>query len=237
MIELRVFSAQGVDKFREHILALKNHPKISHPDLNSEPYSSKFKIHVKIDEKKTFSTRMEMGNYLSKSFEEAGVWRSNIIGNSGLWTWLAYIWFDQLSPIGKGKRIIRETAKYICSSNYTDYYRHYVAATYDIYSLYGEKNSRLFLYNPVHEHNDFVEQLASRQFIISNPSLIEVASRLYWDKSKDFPKRGAQSRNRPGNHRRLIKVFAQFELTYDIYSMTSDEILSLLSTEFNDWKR
>lgn len=205
--------------------------------MNIEPYSYEFHPQVMIDETRIFSTKMEMGEYLIQCFERAGVGRSSVIGNYGLWTWLAYLWFEQLSPVMNGARKLRETAKYICSSHYTDYYRHFIAAPYYIYALNGEENSRLFLYNPVYEHNDFIEQLASRQNIISHRNLVDVAHRLYWDASSNCPRRGAQTRNRVGNHRRLVKIFAQLELTYDIYSMEAEEILNLLPEEFNSWKR
>lgn len=236
IINLRVLSDQGIDKFREYIHSLKDNPQTLRPDLNVEPYSCVFQPRVEIDGSRTFSTRMEMGEYLTQCFREAGIDRTAIIGNRELWTWLAYLWFDQLCPIINEMRGIRETARYICSSDYRDYYRHYVAASYDIYSLHGHENSRLFLYNPLHEHNDFTEQFASRQYIISNRNLIEVAHRLYWNLILNKPKRGAQSKKRLGHHLRLQKVFSQLELTYDIYSMTADEISNLLPEEFNEWK-
>jgi len=236
MICVRIFSEQGIDSFREYIHEFKDNPHVSRPNLNFDPYSSEFQPTVYIDENKTFSTRMEMGEYLTISFRAEKIDRNDIIGNHALWTWLSYIWFDQLCPIINGTRRIRETPRYICSHDYTDYYRHYVAASYDICSLHGEQNSRLFLYNPAYEHNDFIEQIASRQYIISNLNLVKVFHRLYWDSNLNRPKRGAQSRRRPGNHRRFVKIIGQLELTYDIYTMVPDEILNLLPGEFNSWK-
>jgi hypothetical protein len=236
MIRLRILSDQGIEKFREYIQSLKDNPNALRPDLNIEPYSNEFQPSVEIDEMRIFSTKMELGEYLLHLFEKAGIGRSSVIGIRGLWTWLAYLFFDQLCPIVNGARKLREIAKYICSSDYTDYYRHFVAAPYDIYSLH-RGNSKLFLYNPLYEHNDFIEQFASKHYIISNIYLIEAILRLYWDENKNRPKTGAQSKSRLGYHIRLKKVFDQFELTYDIYSMTSDEILNLLPEEFDDWKR
>jgi hypothetical protein len=237
MIGIRILSKEGINRFREYIQTLKENPHASRPALNIEPYSHEFQPNIEIDETKLFATRIEMAKYLKSSFEEAGIGRNVVIGRSDLWSWLAYLWFDQLSPFVNGSRKLNEIARYICSSDYTDYYRHYVAASYDIYSIHGEPKSRLFLYGPPYLHSDFIEQFASRQNIISNSDLVEVAYRLYWDTGSDHPKRGAQSRSKPGYHRRLLKLIDQLELTYDIYSMTSDEILNLLPKEFNDWKR
>jgi hypothetical protein len=236
MISLRCLSNDGIDRFREYIQAVKENPYAPRPDLNIEPYSDEFQPRMEIHETKIFSTRLELAEYLKNSFEESGIERNVLIGKNDLWSWLAYLWFDQLCPVKNGIRKVRETAKYICSSHYTDYYRHLVAAPYIIYELHGS-NSKLFLHNPLYEHNDFIEQFASKQYIISNKNLIEVAHRLYWDEVTKQPKTSAQSKKRSGNHIRLKKVFDQLELTYDIYSMTGDEIIDILPEEFNDWKR
>lgn len=237
MIALRVFSEQGIDKFREYIQSLKYNSLTQRPDFNIEPYSYEFQPQAMIDETRIFLTRLELGDYLIQYFEKAGIGRSSIIGNRGLLTWLAYLWFDQLCPLDDETREVRQTARYICSSDYRTYYRHYIAASYYIYSLYGQQNSRLFLYNPLHKHNDFIEEFASRQDRISSKNLIEVAHQLYWDASSDRPKRGAQSKKKRGNHRRLLKVIDQLELTYDIFTMTAGEIINLLPDEFDDWIR
>lgn len=237
MIGLRFFSEEGIDRFRTHIQTVKENPHTPLPDLNNEPYSHEFQPPMKIDETKLFTTRIELAKYLKSNFEEAGIGRNIVIGRSDLWSWLAYLWFDQLCPFDVETREVRQTARYICSSDYRTYYRHYIAASYDIYSLYGQQNSRLFLYNPLYKHNDFIEQFASRQDIISSKNLIEVAHRLYWDLNSNSPKRGAQSKKKKGNHIRLLKVIDQLELTYDIFAMTSDEIINLLPEEFDDWIR
>ncbi len=237
MIYLRFFYEEGLERFRMHIQTVKEYPQTPLPDLNIEPYSLKFQPRMKIDETKLFTTRIEMAEYLKSSFEEAGIGRNAVIGRSDLWSWLAYLWFDQLCPIENETRNVLQAARYICSSDYRTYYRHYIAVSYDIYYLYGPQNSKLFLYNPLHLHNDFIEQFASRQDIISNKNLIEATHRLYWDENSSRPKRGAQSRNKPGNHRRLLKVIDQLELTYDIFTMTADEIIKLLPYEFDDWIR
>ena len=236
MIGLRILSEQGIEKFREYIQHLKVDPYISLPALNVYPSSSEFQPVVEIDENKIFSTKMEMGKYLTDCFRNNEI--KHAIWNPALWTWLAYIWFDQLCPAIRGTRKIGETARYICSMEWNRFYRHLVASAYDAYSTHREK-AILFLHNPIHEHNDYLEQFAARNTLVRifpYTNIIEVAYRLYWNIEIDHPKRGAQSRNKPGNHRRFVKIMAQLELTYDVYSMTPDEILNLLPEEFDSWK-
>jgi len=236
MINIRVFSEDGIEKFKEYIQELKNNSNISRPDLNVYPYSSEFQPKIEIDESKTFTTRMEMGKYLTDCFSNANIKRNDVIENKALWTWLSYIWFDQFCPMLNGERKILETARYICSSDYTDYFRHFVANAYDIYSLYGEDLSRIFLYSHMGRVNDFAEVFACRQYIISSKGLVKLVNQLYWDLGSNQPKRGSTSRKKPGNTRRLPKVLNQIELTYDIVRMRSEEILNLIPAEFNEWK-
>lgn len=75
--------------------------------------------------------------------------------------------------------------------------------------------------------------------VISNRSLIEAVDRLYFDPASEEggrPKRGALTRTRPGNVRRLVAVSDQFDLTYDMYAMSCQQILDLLPAEFDKWR-
>jgi hypothetical protein len=239
MINLRFMLPEGEQKFREYIHDLKTDPLCQRPDLNSEPFSKEFSPVISIDEARQFSSKMELGEYLQNCFAGAGLKREDVLPQNGLWTWLAYVWFDRLAPItnpATAQRDIKEDAKYICSSDFRDYYRHLVSGPYSIYSLHGANNSNIFLYSSVNEHNDFIEQCASRQFIISHKNIVEAIRRLYFDSQRGQPKRGAQTRTKPGNIRRFVSIIQQFELTYDIYSMSADAILNLLPPEFDGWK-
>ncbi len=227
---------EGESRFREYIHELRQNPAASRPDLNRQPYSQEFSPRLSIDETRIFRTKMELAEYIDICFTHAGLNREDVLGRNDLWTWLAYIWLDQLAPTrDDGSRDIKEDAKYICSLDYRDYYRHFVAGPYYIYSRHGRENSRIFLYSPVYEHNDFIEQCASRQFIIAYENIVACINRLYFDPRIASPRKGAQSRKRPGNIRRFVKVIQQLELTFDIYDMEPDQILGLLPAEFNEW--
>lgn len=239
MIPVRVMKEEGERQFMEFINQVKLIPSYPKPDLNDSQYSEEFQPRVEVNEREVFQSKLQLAEYLDECFGRAGLKREDIIANNGLWTWLAYLWFDSLAPVNPatGKRPIREMAKYMCSSDYRDYYRHFIAGPYMIYSLHGKKNSRVFLYSPIYEHNDFIEQIASRQFIIAHRNLIETFSKLYLDNNSGTPKRGAQSRSSAGNIRRFVKIIQQFELTFDLYDMEPQQIIDLLPAEFYEWKR
>jgi hypothetical protein len=91
------------------------------------------------------------------------------------------------------------------------------------------------LCGPIYKQGDIVEQLASRQELITNKSLIGVATVLYYDSTSGRAKRGAGGKGL-GSPRRLADIIDQFNLTWDLYTMTLEEILELLPDEFDKFK-
>lgn len=238
MQSIRILNRKGEEAFIDYI----NRVKAGAPDpppiesLGRSPYSLEFSPYIEVPVEPSANIRLGLGKYLFDLFEANGIQRGDLLSYSGMWSWLALVWFDKLCQTGiDGLRKPGEISRYVCSSHYTDYYRHLAASSWDIYYLYRDE-SRLFLWTPLYLHNDFVEQLASRQDIITNKPLIDVFDRLYWDVTRNRPKRGAQGRNRPGNFRRLLQFIQQVDLTYDLRAMTAEEILELLPAEYNSWK-
>jgi len=237
MAVIRVLTDKGIELFINYIQEIKEGSRALPPidKLSRTPWSWEFSPRVEV-ENLSITTRMELGKYLVDLFEANSVDRKDILNNPGMWSWLTLLWFDDLCLVkSDGLRKVREISRYVCSSHYTDYYRHLVASSWDIYSLYREK-SRLFLWTPLYTHNDFIEQLVSRQNIITNKALIEAFDRLYWDSQSNHPKSGAQSRRRGGNFRRFLSFIQQVELTYDLHAISTDEILTLLPVEYDAWK-
>lgn len=236
MTQIRILNDKGIEHFTDYITAVKDNPLKNPPinELGHKLWSSEFTPHIEVDTI-SFGTRLEFGRYLFNLFESHNIHRKDIINISGLWSWLALFWFDCLCPLKEGSRKVLEHSKYVCSTHYTDYYRHLVAAPYDLYCIHGE-NSRLLLHTNLNIHGDFIEQYASRQKIITNKSLIELLDHLYWDSKLYSPKRGAQNRKRAGNFRRFQSFIKQIELTYDLNAMSSDEIAELLPEEYYSWK-
>ncbi len=235
-MELRIMNDKGEEKFREYLLKLKNGNKINPPIsmLEDDKYSTIFLPQIKIKQM-NFSTRLEFAKYLLEIL--GGLDGRDLARKSGIWTWLALFFFDSICPQqSDGTRKVRETAKYICSADYSDYYRHFVAAAFMIIRKHGEDNSLLFLSCPMHLHNDMMEQLASRQYIISNRNLIIALHILYWDYKRKKIKTNATNKIYPGNLRRMISLVDQLEINYDLNNLAPHKILKLLPTEFDKWK-
>jgi hypothetical protein len=64
---------------------------------------------------------------------------------------------------------------------------------------------------------------------------MEAVTKLYYDPIAGGHKRGASSKKN-GGARRFTAVLGQFDLTFDFYGMTSDQILELLPNEFGRFR-
>ena len=87
---------------------------------------------------------------------------------------------------------------------------------------------------PLHRPGDIVEQLASRQELVTNQSVMEAATRLYIG-DDGLPKPRAAGRG-AGSARRLADVLTQLDLTWDLYDLSTEKLLELLPPEFDEFK-
>jgi len=238
MALVRKLTETGLSAFTEYLTRLADGEKVDPPKhLLAEADSSEELLGTADVEPVTLDSKLAAAKYLT--IQLASLDKSEVDNNVGLWTWLSLFFFDQVCPTSaSGERKPGEIARHVLSQHAQKYYRHLLAGPYRLWQLHG-KNARVFLYNPLTEHGDFSEQLASRMQLVSNLHLIEAVDRLYYDPESNGagrPKRGALTRTRPGNLRRLVAVIQQFDLTYDMYAMSPEQILDLLPGEFDRWR-
>lgn len=232
---VRIFHEKGIQKFRGYLadlrLGLIRCPPV---ELLDDPeYSSKMKGGMEV-EKITFAGKREMAKYF---FAKTQAFPSfQVDQNVGLWSWLSFYYFDQVCPTGAtGQKDPGQDCRYILDLDYRRYYRHLLIGPLNTYRLHGERAPLLF-YGPLDRINKFYEELSSRQSFFTNQGVIEAANILYYDPRRKGPKSGAGSVTRkPGTLLRFIDVVQQLELTYDLNSMTGEEVLSLLPSEFDEW--
>ncbi len=237
MIRLKAFTSKGKQQFLDYLLKLKTDSSVEKISIDKNDEVINFGDDIWIDENKIFANRLELAEYVEKVFNDSGFYRKDVLNDPKLWTWLAYCWFNQVCPSVNGERKVGQIERYINNKDdYKTYYRHLIQGPYNVYTILGRENAKLFLSNPLDKPGDLYEQTASRQKIITVQTLMAVANILYWDHQKKQPKKSASNRNVPGNIRRLGKWFLQIILTYDIYTMEAKNILLFLPHEFNQWK-
>ena len=109
---------------------------------------------------------------------------------------------------------------------------------YLVYTVYGwgDELSKLLLQTALSIESHFHHQVATRQSFITNRGIMEALHILYYDDTHNKPKRGPiMNKNASGSLYRFIDVIQQLDVTYDLYSMSGPEIVSLLPTEFTHW--
>ena len=186
-------------------------------------------------EARPFSSRLEAAVYLEAQLRPVDpAIRSQ---DRGLWSWLSLFYFDQLCPSNPtGKRNPGQSYRYVPSTDYRSYYRHLVLGPYQILTT-CRPHGLAMLCGAFGSHGDMTEQIASRQELLVNAALVELIDRLYYDTPLEQLKRGATNRKRSGTLRRLIAFVDQLDLTYDLYSLSADQLEAMLPGEFDRWRR
>lgn len=241
-MEVRALTPDGIFRFESYLRQLDNSTEpIQKPDLNVDAYSSTLDLEtdIHIDENKKFESRLDIGQYLHQRLGLAGVTRGNVITEQpelwmNVWSWLAYVWLDHFVSVSNGVHLVRAMPRYVGSNDWNRFYRHYVSTPYYVFSLHQSYNSKLFLECPPSVHNEMMEQIGSRQWIISSKRLVELAHVLYWNREKDRAKIGASGKGR-GTARRFGKILNQFMLTYDVHEMNVEEMMALMPIELREW--
>ena len=231
---VRQLTKEGIDAFRDYIEASRRGdnpgPTPSHL-LYQSPYSESLRQNIEI-EKNQFSTKHEAAIHFSKIFENFD--QDEISYNGGLWSWFGLYYLDELNVRGK----LNAPNNYILEVeqgqlNWKEYMYHLLATPFYIYRHHG-KESKMLLTGPVGSRKELTYEIVARQQFARSKEFIKLVNRLYSNENQDT-KSGAVSKGKAGNLYRLIAVFQQLELTYDIYNMPCEKMLELLPSEFNEW--
>jgi hypothetical protein len=239
-MKLLKLNSIGIKEFRNYLNSLPEHQDAQPPVWLLEESSATEKLgeeDIDVDVQKRFLTRFDAAEYFYKLISQNCIERFD--KDVGLWSWLTLLYFEQVCPVNKGRRVRRSLERYILESDsYKHYYRHILAGPYLIYKAHRDcpKRALVLLCQPLHKHGDVVEQLASRQELVTNPGIIEAATKLYYDENNKCLKKQAQNKDN-GSVRRLVDVLNQYDLTYDLYAMSAEEILKILPQEFDRFKK
>jgi hypothetical protein len=246
---VRCLNAEGIAAFDRYLTELARDVRAVPPYdvLESAQHAEDFGIEVAIDRARNgvpFGSRLEFGKYLHEKLSEAEP--TQISRNYGLWNWLSLYYFEQLCPQGDGDGARRVGPKelYLLSprQGHRQYIYHLVRAPWLIVNDHAENAKVLLLSpergrgSPLATRSRIFEELAARQSILNNKTLIATAQRLYFDERYGRTFFGA-SGGGAGSARRFAMVVQQLELTYDTRACGVDELLRLLPREFDEYKR
>jgi hypothetical protein len=238
MMKLRRFNPDGVTAFANYRARLALEPTLPPPvELLEDPaLTEAIPGDVEVTPR-SFANRMEAGVFLNELIDSASL---NLPErDQGLWTWVTLFYFNEVCPAdGQGRRDPQNEARLIAQvDNFQRFYRHLLLGPFLIVRAHRDRPERAiaFLCKPLWEPGEIVEQLASRKELVTNPAVAEVATALYYDRTKGSFKRGAGSSVR-GAPRRLAALLNQLDLTWYLYGLGSQELLQLLPKEFDRFR-
>jgi hypothetical protein len=159
--------------------------------------------------------------------------------DAGVWTWLSLFFFDLLCPKDlTGARNVLAPYRYLLDADSRKSRTHLIREAVAAVRTHGHF-ARVLLISPRGGIKDTLTltQLASRQDLISNRAVVELAWRLYFNQRKGAIRVGAASLRQPGSVPRFALVLQQLSLNYDLPAMNALQIAQLLPLEFNRWKQ
>lgn len=233
-MKARRLNESGIAIFAGWMETLKQGGSVQAPaSLLTNPETAEALAVVVEVEPRTFANRFEVAEYLFTRFSAAGL--TDVDNDRGLWAWLSLFYFDSVCPAGKGgSRKPGAQPRHIPEpGNFQRYYRHLLGGPYRIYRAHRDdpKSALALLCQPLETPGDVVEQLASRQELVTNRGIVALATKLYFDHTTQKLKRGAGGKA-GGSARRLSDVIDQFDLTWDLYASTADELAAVMPKEF-----
>lgn len=235
-MKIHRFNKKGIEKFAESLDLLKTGAPVTSisqllndPEL-TESIGGECSWLDSLDLNHKLATAKNLDKIVTK-LELVSVER-----DLGFWTWLSAYLFEKLSKKHKnGDYKPGEQAIWICDyDNYQRYYRHYLASIWRVYRTHSNREEllKVILNGPVNTPGELWGQIAASQQLITNPSMLEAIYILYWDKSNNKRKHGAGGES----PRRLTQVLKQFDKTWDFFSMSGEQIVELLPSEFDRFK-
>lgn len=231
----RKLNEAGIAEFAGYVDDLRAGGKQNIPSylLTSPDTSEELGFSLNLSEQ-DFESRYELGLHLVEAL--ADIDQQLFIGDTGFWSGLALVWFNQLCPLkSDGTRKVSMGYNYVLSEDYKHRPRHALFTTWQLVNQYGD-NSRFLLSREVSVRGELIEQLMARQYFLSCKGLIEAASKLYYDPNTHSFKRGATGRKSAGCVYRFVSWLQQLEVNYDLFSMSCDDFLTLMPAEFDRFK-
>ena len=252
MIKIKALNKTGIELFHNLIETRRDGGVFEVNDILSDPANfDKTPFKSEIDPSLNFKDRYELAKYLASTLSEFDDYQNEYgstdkdeYGKSaGLWSWLALVYFDQLSPLKPSR-----AEHYIYSPHLFESYRHSVFIPFKLYKRFKE-NSRVFINNKIDTFGQIAESTLSRDYLMNSAPAVKLISQLYGDPDNDgIAKAGASSqpsdkiltsgkfsRAGYGGIERFVRVIQRLKLTYHVQSLTTEALLDLMGNEFKQW--
>jgi hypothetical protein len=231
---VRQFLPAGVRAFQRFLAEYRDTLKTPVPVhlLEDDVLAEAVKPSISV-EPQAFATRRDAANYLETVLSPLA--EQDVATNAGLWTWLTLFFFDNVCPASGGWRYVKNDYHYVFEpKNPRHFYRHLLFVAWRALRI-APAHNRLFLNGSLASLDKVTTEVMKRLYLTRIPCIFEVLDRLYWDQGRGRARAGiTDAKNvKPGDlvHRFPIRV-RQLEKTYDLYSVTANQLIELLGHEF-----
>jgi hypothetical protein len=235
---VRQFNPSGIAAFKKFLreARLKPHTPVPQHLLEDDERTEKLAAKMVV-EPQHFGTRREAADYLTRLL--APLPDDDVRQNAGLWTWLTLFFFDEVCPVRGGVRSVRNDYSYVFEpKNSKHFYRHLLFIAWYLARV-AKPHDRLFMNAPLSSLDAVTENVMKRLYLTRIPCIFEVLDRLYWDEARGKARRGIVNHRevKPGDLRNRFPIrIRQLEKTYDLVSLTADQLIELLGDEFQQLK-
>ena len=233
-MKLRRFNSDGIHEFREFLEKCRSHPDTEVPvgllehSLFTEIVTPEIQIVAE-----PFELKGDAARYLTLVLRPLE--SDDVVKDTGLWTWLTLLFFDSVCPVQDGTKAVKNDYHYIFEpNNVRHFYRHLLFIAWRVLQL-APIHNRLFLKSRLRTLDKVTTEIMKRLYLTRIPCIFEVLDRLYWDEDKGRPRVGiTRSIASAGDltHRFPLRI-RQLEMTYDLMSLTADQLIELLGDEFS----
>lgn len=233
-MKMRRFTPDGIEAFRDFLRTSRATPTEDFPkDLLEHPTLTEVVEPAIPVAEIQFETKGDAARYLATIL--APISDDELRLDAGLWTWLSLLYLDSVCQHTEEGRDVKNDYYYVFEPlNSRHFYRHLLFVSWRLIRLSPNSN-RLFLRSSLNTLDKVTAETMKRLFLTRIPCMFDVLDRLYWDERRNRPRPGITgTKVRAGDlTRRLPLRIRQLEKTYDLMSLTADQLIELLGEEFS----
>ena len=231
---VRRFNADGIEAFRRELAECRTAPTRDIPlEMLTDPMLTESVLPSVEIELRGFKTKGDAAVYFHQIF--GGIPKQQLLEDAGLWTWLSLYYFEIVCPKHSGIRKVRNDYTYVYEAkSIRHFYRHLLFVSWRTLDI-APTHNRLLLSTSISSLDKFSSEVIKRLYMTRIPCFFEVLDRLYWDEKRGRARPGVTDFQKvtAGNLvHRLPNRIRPLEKTYDLHSLTADQLLSLLGEEF-----
>jgi len=234
---VRRLNPSGTEQFATFLSLIREDANVDPPkELLTDPGHST-PLDVEVDaEPRRFHSRFEVGEHLARILRGDSATLRN---DAGFWNWLSLCWFDELCPHVHDQRQPGEQARWIVElENPRKACRHFLAGPFQIYWAHRDNPRRALslLCGSLSQPGPLVTAIAAKPSLVTCRAVVGAATRLYYNHATGKNRTGLTAKT-PGSPKRFADILSQLDLTWDLHSLSVEELLDLLPPEFDHFHR